>query len=65
MKLVDQLAEYYRLSRRAEVQNRLCRLWLPQGEARITYLRELLEPVAKTPGERITETGTGVRPGRR
>ncbi|ANS42582.1 hypothetical protein [Serratia inhibens] len=52
MKLVDQLAEYYRLSRRAEVQNRLCLLWLPQGEARIAYLRELLEPVAKTPGER-------------
>ncbi|CAI0838661.1 Uncharacterised protein [Serratia entomophila] len=47
MKLVDQLAEYYRLSRKAEVQNRLCRLWLPQGEARVAYLRELLEPEAR------------------
>lgn len=44
MNLVDQLAEYYRLSQHAEVQNGLCRWWLPQGEARIAYLRELLEP---------------------
>jgi hypothetical protein len=53
MKLVEQLEEYYRLSRREEVQNRWCRLWLPQGEARIAYLRELLEPTAKlTEGNR-------------
>lgn len=44
MRLVDQLAEYYRLNRCAEVQNGLCRLWLPQGEARIASLRELLAP---------------------
>lgn len=52
MKLVDQLAEYHRRSRRAEVQHWLCRLWLPQGEARIAYLRELLEPEAEQPAER-------------
>ncbi|MHA7847068.1 hypothetical protein [Serratia sp. D1N4] len=51
MRLVEQLAEYYRLSKRAEVQNRWCRLWLPQGEARIAYLRELLEPTAKCPAK--------------
>jgi len=55
MRLVEQLAEYYRLSKRAEVQNRWCRLWLPQGEARIAYLRELLEPTAKCPAKRATE----------
>lgn len=48
MKLVEQLAAYYQLSRYAEVNNRWCRWWLPQGEARIAYLRELLEPVSKT-----------------
>jgi hypothetical protein len=47
MKLVEQLTEYYRLSRTGEVQNPLCRLWLPQGQARIDYLRELFEPEAK------------------
>ncbi|AHG22300.1 hypothetical protein Z042_23880 [Chania multitudinisentens RB-25] len=47
MKLVEQLAEYYRLSRHAEVQNCLSRWWLLQGEARIAYLKELLEPIAE------------------
>lgn len=52
MKLVEQLEEYYRLSQREEVQNRWCHLWLPQGEARIAYLRELLEPTAKRSADR-------------
>ncbi|MDW5499487.1 hypothetical protein R6Y99_06730 [Pseudomonas lundensis] len=52
MKLVDQLAEYHRRSQPAEVPLWLHRLWLPQGEARIAYLRELLEPEAKQPAER-------------
>ncbi|ERK16830.1 hypothetical protein L580_0409 [Serratia fonticola AU-P3(3)] len=52
MKLVEQLAAYYQLSRHAEVKNRWCHWWLPQGEARIAYLRELLEPLAKTPPTR-------------
>ncbi|CAI2034718.1 Uncharacterised protein [Serratia fonticola] len=55
MKLVEQLATYYQLSRDAEVKNRWCRWWLPQGEARIAYLRELLEPVAKSPPTRAGE----------
>lgn len=49
MKLVEQLAAYYQLSQHAEVKNRWCRWWLPQGEARVAYLRELLEPTAKKP----------------
>ncbi|SMB33092.1 conserved hypothetical protein [Serratia proteamaculans] len=52
MKRIDQLAEYHRRSQGAEVPHWLCRLWLPQGEARIAYLRELLEPEAKQPAER-------------
>lgn len=54
MKLVDKLAEYQRRSRsrRAEAQHWLYRLWLPQGEARIAYLRELLEPEARQPAKR-------------
>ncbi|MFC0227148.1 hypothetical protein [Serratia aquatilis] len=48
MKLVEQLAVYYRLSHHAEVKSRWCQWWLPQGEARVAYLRELFEPVAKT-----------------
>lgn len=48
MKLVGQLAVYYRLSRHAEVRNCWCRWWLPQGEARLIYLRELFEPLTKT-----------------
>ncbi|CAI0764391.1 hypothetical protein U2J09_01335 [Serratia liquefaciens] len=52
MRLVDKLAEYHRRSQRAEAQHWLYRLWLPQGEARITYLRELLEPEAKQPAKR-------------
>ncbi|HGM5489080.1 TPA: hypothetical protein ACKP1B_000673 [Serratia fonticola] len=55
MKLVEQLAAYYQLSRHAEVKNRWCRWWLPQGEARIAYLRELLEPTAKTPAARAQD----------
>ncbi|BEN39613.1 hypothetical protein PTR23_18750 [Serratia nevei] len=46
MNWVETLAEYYRLSRTAETQHWLCRRWLPQGEARLAYLRELLEPIA-------------------
>ncbi|SQJ20540.1 Uncharacterised protein [Serratia rubidaea] len=49
MSLVEQLAEYYRTSRSAEVQHPLCRWWLPQGEERVAYLRELLEPAARKP----------------
>lgn len=52
MKLVEQLAEYHRRSQGAEVRHWLYCLWLPQGEARIAYLRELLEPEAKQPAER-------------
>lgn len=52
MKLVDQLAVYHRRSQGAEVLHWLCRFWLPQGEARIAYLRELLEPEVKQPAER-------------
>ncbi|MEB7885209.1 hypothetical protein [Serratia fonticola] len=55
MKLVEQLAAYYQLSRHAEVKNRWCHWWLPQGEARIVYLRELLEPLAKAPPTRAGE----------
>jgi hypothetical protein len=55
MKLVEQLAAYYQLSRHAEVKNRWCRWWLPQGEVRIAYLRELLEPVSKAPPTRAGE----------
>lgn len=55
MKLVEQLAAYYQLSRHAEVKNRWCRWWLPQGEARIAYLRELLEPVSKASAARAGE----------
>ncbi|MBH2885485.1 hypothetical protein I5Q18_23735 [Serratia ureilytica] len=44
MNWVETLAEYYRLSRTGETQHWLCRRWLPQGEARLAYLRELLEP---------------------
>jgi hypothetical protein len=55
MKLVEQLAAYYQISRHAEVKNRWCRWWLPQGEARIAYLRELLEPVVKAPAARAGE----------
>ena len=46
MNWVETLAEYYRLSRTGETQHWLCRRWLPQGEARLAYLRELLEPTA-------------------
>ncbi|WP_171971327.1 hypothetical protein [Serratia marcescens] len=46
MNWVETLAEYYRLSRAGEKQHWLCRCWLPQGEARLAYLRELLEPTA-------------------
>ncbi|WP_167519887.1 hypothetical protein [Serratia proteamaculans] len=52
MKLIEQLAEYHRRSQPAEVPQWLCRLWLLQGEARIAYLRELLEPETKQPAER-------------
>ncbi|WP_413504256.1 hypothetical protein [Serratia grimesii] len=52
MKLIDQLADYHRWSQRAEVQHWLSRLWIPQGEARIAYLRELLEPEAQQPAKR-------------
>ncbi len=52
MKLIEQLAEYHRRSQPAEVPHWLCRLWLPQGEARIAYLRELLEPETKQAAER-------------
>lgn len=55
MKLVEQLAAYYQLSQHAEVKNRWCRWWLPQGEARIAYLRELLEPLATTSSGREAE----------
>ncbi|MBC3378531.1 hypothetical protein H8I69_05285 [Serratia fonticola] len=55
MKLVEQLVAYYQLSRHAEVKNRWCHWWLPQGEARIAYLRELLEPLAKAPSPRTGE----------
>lgn len=61
MKLVEQLAAYYQLSRDAEVKNRWCRWWLPQGEARVTYLRELLEPVAKAPATRTGKAADKVR----
>lgn len=47
MKLVEQLAAYYRASQHAEVQGGWCRWWLPQGDARIAYLRALLDPTAK------------------
>jgi hypothetical protein len=50
MRLIEQLARYHRRSQPAEVPQ--CRLWLPQGEARIAYLRELLEPETKQPAER-------------
>jgi hypothetical protein len=46
MNWVETLAEYYRLSRTGETQHWLCRRWLLQGEARLAYLRELLEPTA-------------------
>lgn len=55
MKLVEQLAAYYQLSQHAEVSNRWCRWWLPQGEARIAYLRELLEPLATPSSSRAAE----------
>ncbi|TQI80296.1 hypothetical protein FHU10_4843 [Serratia fonticola] len=56
MKLVEQLAAYYQLSQHAEVNHRWCRWWLPQGEARIAYLRELFEPVAKTSAEQMDDS---------
>lgn len=46
MNWVETFTEYYRLSRTGETQHWLCRRWLPQGEARLAYLRELLEPTA-------------------
>ncbi|CAI1505483.1 Uncharacterised protein [Serratia quinivorans] len=52
MKLIEQLAVYHRRSQPAEVPHWLFRLWLPQGEARIAYLRELLEPESKQPAAR-------------
>lgn len=48
MSLVDQLMEYYRASNAAEVRHPICRWWLPQGEAWVAYLRELLEPAGRS-----------------
>lgn len=66
MNMVDQLAEYYRLSQHAEVQNWLCRWWLPQGEARIAYLRELLEPqlARNLSRKRLPPSATATTPGK-
>lgn len=52
MSLVEQLAEYYRASSTAEVRHPICRWWLPQGEARLAYLRELLEPAGRSSAAR-------------
>lgn len=54
MKLVEQLAVYYRLSHHAEVKSRWCQWWLPQGDARVAYLRELLDPVASTAPNQVS-----------
>lgn len=51
MNWVETLAEYYRLSRTGETQHWLCRRWLPQGEARLAYLRELLNRPRRRGGE--------------
>lgn len=61
MNWVETLAEYYRLSRTGETQHGLCRRWLPQGEARLAYLRELLEPTAADEGRGGSERGDAAR----
>ncbi len=58
MNWVETLAEYYRLSRTGETQHWLCRRWLPQGEARLAYLRSCWSRPRRGGGEQ----GTGVWP---